>query len=50
MPVKKGILNTKMYSAFPNYTENHVISLLKDMTELKDITGFVTVCMIISGG
>jgi hypothetical protein len=44
MPVKKGILNTKIYSASPNYAENHVISMLKDMIELKDITGFVT-CM-----
>jgi hypothetical protein len=44
MPVKKGVLNTRMYSTSPNYSENHVISLLKDMIELKDITGFVT-CM-----
>jgi hypothetical protein len=44
MPVKKGILNTKMYSSSPNYTENRVISVLKDMIKLKDITGFVT-CM-----
>jgi hypothetical protein len=44
MPVKKGVLNTKIYSASPNYTENHVISVLKDKIELKDITGFVT-CM-----
>jgi hypothetical protein len=44
MPVKKGVLNTKMYSASPNYTENHVISVLKDTIKLKDITGFVT-CM-----
>jgi hypothetical protein len=44
MPVKKGILNTKMYYYSPNYTENRVISVLKDMIELKDITGFVT-CM-----
>jgi hypothetical protein len=44
MPVKKGILKTKMCSAFSNYTENRVISVLKDMIELKDITGFVT-CM-----
>jgi hypothetical protein len=43
MPVMKGILNTKMYSA-SNYKENHVISVLKDMIELKDIKGFVT-CM-----
>jgi hypothetical protein len=42
MPVKKGILNTKMYSSSPNSTEKHVISLLKDMIKLKDITGFVT--------
>jgi hypothetical protein len=42
MRVKKGILNTNIYSASPNYTENFVISVLKDMTELKDITGFVT--------
>jgi hypothetical protein len=32
------------YSSSPNYTENGVISVLKDMIELKDITGFVT-CM-----
>jgi hypothetical protein len=44
MLVKKGILNTKVYSASHNCRENHVISVLKDMTELKDITGFVT-CM-----
>jgi hypothetical protein len=44
MPGKKGVLNTKIYSASPNYTENCVISVLKDMTELKDITGLVT-CM-----
>jgi hypothetical protein len=44
MSVKKGVLNRKMYSASPNYTENHVISVLKDTIELKDITGFVT-CM-----
>jgi hypothetical protein len=42
MPVKKGVLNTKMYSASPNYTENHVINVLEDMIELTDITGFVT--------
>jgi hypothetical protein len=44
MPVKKGVLNTKIYSASPNYTENRVISVLKDTTELKDIREFVT-CM-----
>jgi hypothetical protein len=44
MPVKKGILNAKMYFASLNYTENDVISVLKDMIELKDITGFLT-CM-----
>jgi hypothetical protein len=44
MPVKKGILNTKIYSASPNYTEKRAISVLKDMIELIDITGFVT-CM-----
>jgi hypothetical protein len=38
MPVKKGILYTKIYSA-SNYTENHVVSVLKDMIVLKDITG-----------
>jgi glycogen synthase len=32
MPVKKGVLNTKMYSSSPNCTENHVISVLKDIT------------------
>jgi hypothetical protein len=42
MSGKKGILNTNIYSNFPNHTENHVISVLKDMIELKDITGFVT--------
>jgi hypothetical protein len=42
--VKKGILNTKIYSASHNYTENRVISVLIYTTELKDITGFVT-CM-----
>jgi hypothetical protein len=46
MPVKKGVLNRKVYSTSPNYTENRVISVLKDMTELKDITGFVTLCII----
>jgi hypothetical protein len=44
MPFKKGVLNTKIYFASPDCTENHVISVLKDMIELKDITGFVT-CM-----
>jgi hypothetical protein len=44
MPVKKGVLNIKMYSSSPNHTENHVISVLEDMIKLKDITGFVT-CM-----
>jgi hypothetical protein len=44
MLVKKGILYTNMYSASPNCTENHVISVLKDVIDLKDITGFVT-CM-----
>jgi hypothetical protein len=44
MPVTKGILNTKIYSASPNYKQNHVISVLKDKIELKDITRFVT-CM-----
>jgi hypothetical protein len=39
MPAKKGVLNTKMFSASPNYTENRVISALKDMIGLKDITG-----------
>jgi hypothetical protein len=42
MPVKKGVLNTKIYSASANYTENCVICVRKDMIELKDITGFVT--------
>jgi hypothetical protein len=42
MPVKKGVLNTKLFFASTKYTENHVISVLKDMIELKDITGFVT--------
>jgi hypothetical protein len=42
MLVKKGVLNTKIYSASPNYTENHVISVLKYMIKLKYITGFVT--------
>jgi hypothetical protein len=44
MPVTKGVLDTKMCIASPNNTENHVISVLKDMVELKDITGLVT-CM-----
>jgi hypothetical protein len=44
MPVKKGVLNTKIYFVSPNKTENRVISVLKDMIKLKDITGFVT-CM-----
>jgi hypothetical protein len=35
---------TQIYSASPNYTQNCVIGVLKDMIELKDITGFVT-CM-----
>jgi hypothetical protein len=42
MPVKKGIIYTKIYSTSPNYTKNHVISVLKYMIELKDIIGFVT--------
>jgi hypothetical protein len=42
MPVKKRVFNTKMYSFSPNYTENHVISVLKDIIKLKDIIGFVT--------
>jgi deoxyribodipyrimidine photolyase-like uncharacterized protein len=42
MPVKKGVLNTKMFSSSPNYIENRVIRVLKDTTELKDIRGFVT--------
>jgi hypothetical protein len=29
MPVKKGVLNTKMCSYSPNYTENRVIGVLK---------------------
>jgi hypothetical protein len=44
MPVKKDVLNTKIYCASPNYTENRVISVLKYMIELKDIRGFVA-CM-----
>jgi hypothetical protein len=44
MPVKKGVLNTKIYSVSPNKTESRVISVLKHMIELKHITGFVT-CM-----
>jgi hypothetical protein len=42
LPVKKGILNTKIDYASPNYTENRVISVLKDTTELEDIRVFVT--------
>jgi hypothetical protein len=42
MPVKKGVLNTNIYCASPNCTENRVISVLKDIIELKDIRGFVT--------
>jgi hypothetical protein len=38
MPVKNGILNIKMYSASPKCTGTHVISTLKDVTELKHIT------------
>jgi hypothetical protein len=38
MPVKKGILNTKMYTAFPNFTGNHVLSVPKGVIELKNIT------------
>jgi glycogen synthase len=30
MTVKKGVLNTKIYSASTNYAENHVISVLKN--------------------
>jgi hypothetical protein len=44
MLVKKGIPNTKMHFASPNYTQNHLINVLKDMLEMKDITGFV-MCM-----
>jgi hypothetical protein len=44
LPVKKGILNTKIYSASLNYTENRVISVPKNMIKLKDLKGFVT-CM-----
>jgi hypothetical protein len=44
MPVKKGVLNTNIYSASPNYTENPVSSVRKDTNQLKDITGFVS-CM-----
>jgi hypothetical protein len=44
MPVKKGVLNRKIYFTSANYTENRVISVLSEMIELKDITGFVT-CM-----
>jgi hypothetical protein len=29
MPVVKGIHNTKMHSASPNYIENHLINVLK---------------------
>jgi hypothetical protein len=47
MPVKKGVRNTNIYFASPNYTENRVISVLKDMIELKDIIGFVT-CMYVN--
>jgi hypothetical protein len=31
MLVKKGVQNTKIDSASPNYTENHVISVPKDI-------------------
>jgi hypothetical protein len=43
MLVKKVVLNTTQYSASPNYTETHMITMLKDTTdcELKNITGFV---------
>jgi hypothetical protein len=40
MTVKKDILNTKIYSASPNCTENCMISVLKNVTELVDFTGF----------
>jgi hypothetical protein len=40
VPIKKGILNTKIYSPFSDHTENHVISVLKDITD------FVT-CMCV---
>jgi hypothetical protein len=40
MPVKKGLINTKIYSASPNCTENRVISVLKDMIELKDKSSY----------
>jgi hypothetical protein len=35
LPVKKGVLNTKMYSSSPNCTENRAISVLKDMIKMK---------------
>jgi hypothetical protein len=44
IPVMKGIVNTKTGSASPSHTDSRVMSVLKDMNELKDITGFVT-CM-----
>jgi hypothetical protein len=44
MLVKKGILNTKMHFASPNYTENHLINVLQDISEMRNITGFV-MCM-----
>jgi hypothetical protein len=44
MPVKKGVLNTEKLDVSPKYTESCMISVLKDMIELKVITRFVT-CM-----
>jgi hypothetical protein len=44
MPVTKGVLNLKIHFASLNCTENHFISVLKDVTELKDIKEFAT-CM-----
>jgi hypothetical protein len=40
--LRKVYFTQKNYSASPDYTENCVIRVLKDTTELKDITGFVT--------
>jgi hypothetical protein len=50
MPVKEGVLDTKIYSSSPNYTENHVISVLKYTMNWKTSQDLWHVCMTISGG
>jgi hypothetical protein len=39
MPIKKDLFNTQICS--PKYMQNCVVDVLKDVAELKDITGFV---------